>query len=288
MYDLSSIEGLRKACKAEKPDRGWRENIQEFLEKVKAYSLEERKRTEFHQLIWNENIIVNAKQGEIPVDSAIRKRSLRLWLAEKSMQPLPDDRQERLDTLENIHHELLKRVMDSGMDRTPRLKTTRLLAALFPRDFTVLFTHNFLNEVLEKMGIKPQGSVPSKHRQVLDKLDEALGTVPDEDLKQVVLRMTWPIVLKDLTNQGESTEQKATDESGEMPQQYSKKLLSYSDTFSDGNLYHGDTNHVFGGSCAYFKVLGQATKSTQPSQGSFDDPAFGHHLESLGWFIGYI
>ena len=67
-----------------------------------------------------------------------------------------------------------------------------------------------------------------------------------------------------------------------------EKLLSYSDTFSDGNLYHGDTNHVFGGSCAYFKVLGQATKSTQPSQGSFDDPAFGHHLESLGWFIGYI
>ncbi len=60
MYDLSSIEGLRRACKAEKPDRGWRENIQEFLEKVEAYSLEERKRTEFHRLIWDENIIVDA------------------------------------------------------------------------------------------------------------------------------------------------------------------------------------------------------------------------------------
>ena len=60
MYDLSSIEGLRRACKAEKPDRRWRENIQEFLEKVEAYSLEERKRTEFHRLIWDENIIVDA------------------------------------------------------------------------------------------------------------------------------------------------------------------------------------------------------------------------------------
>ena len=67
-----------------------------------------------------------------------------------------------------------------------------------------------------------------------------------------------------------------------------KKLLSYSDTFSDGNVYHGDTNHVFGGSSAYFKVLGQATKSPQPSKRSFDDPAFGHHLEPLGWLIGYI
>ena len=222
MYDLSSIEGLRRACKEEKPDRGWRENIQEFLEKVEAYSLEERKRTEFHRLIWDENIIIDATRGEIPVDLAIRKRSLRSWLAEKSMQPLPDDRQERLDTLENIRNELLERVMDSGMDRTPWLKTTRLLAALYPRDFTVLFTDRLLSEVLKKMGIEPQGSVPSRHRQILDKLDEALGPVPDEDLKQVVLRMTWPIVLKDLPNQGESTEPKVTDSSGEMPQQYSQ------------------------------------------------------------------
>ena len=28
---------------------------------------------------------------------------------------------------------------------------------------------------------------------------------------------------------------------------YHQKLLSYSDTFSAGNFYHGDPNHVFGG-----------------------------------------
>ena len=41
------------------------------------------------------------------------------------------------------------------------------------------------------------------------------------------------------------------------------KLLSYSDTFSDGNLYHGDTKSCFRlvKSCAYFKVLCQATES---------------------------
>ena len=34
-----------------------------------------------------------------------------------------------------------------------------------------------------------------------------------------------------------------------------KKLLSYSDTFSDGNLYHGNANDIFGGSGEDFKVL---------------------------------
>ena len=41
-----------------------------------------------------------------------------------------------------------------------------------------------------------------------------------------------------------------------------KKLLSYSETFSDGNFNHGDTNHIFGGLGEDFKIFGQASKST--------------------------
>ena len=67
-----------------------------------------------------------------------------------------------------------------------------------------------------------------------------------------------------------------------------EKLLSYSETFSDGNFYHGDTNHIFGGLGADFKIFGQASKSAQPSQGAFDNPAFGNHLESVRRFSGDI
>ena len=67
-----------------------------------------------------------------------------------------------------------------------------------------------------------------------------------------------------------------------------KKLLSYSGTFSDGNFNHGDTNHIFGRLGEDFKIFGQASKAAQPSQGSFDNPAFGNHLESVRRFRGDI
>ena len=67
-----------------------------------------------------------------------------------------------------------------------------------------------------------------------------------------------------------------------------KKLLSYSDAFSDGNFNHGNSDHIFCRLGEDFKVLGQAPKSTQPSKGSFDNPPFGNHLESLRWFRGDV
>ena len=64
----------------------------------------------------------------------------------------------------------------------------------------------------------------------------------------------------------------------------SKQLLSYSATFSDGTFNHGDTNHIFSGLGEDFKIFGQASKSAQPSKRSFDNPAFGNHLESVRRF----
>ena len=42
---------------------------------------------------------------------------------------------------------------------------------------------------------------------------------------------------------------------------YAKKLLSYSDTFSDGNFNHGNANDIFGGLGEDFEVFGQVSKS---------------------------
>ena len=67
-----------------------------------------------------------------------------------------------------------------------------------------------------------------------------------------------------------------------------KKLLSYSAIFSDGTFNHGDTNHIFSGLGEDFKIFGQASKSAQPSKRSFDNPAFGNHLESVRRFSGDI
>ncbi len=44
----------------------------------------------------------------------------------------------------------------------------------------------------------------------------------------------------------------------------SKKLLSYSNALSDGHLYHGNADHIFGGSGQDLEIFGQSTKSAQP------------------------
>jgi len=230
MCDVSDIERLCRACEEVKDEPEWRENILNLLQDVRGSTREERESEEFHRLIWDYDTISTVGQGNINVDQVIYQMELRSWLAEESLRELPDNRQERLEAIEEIHHDLLERVTSIVGSPRPLAKTTRLLAALFPEDFTTLVTDGLLNEFIRKfnesfptMGIEPQGSVPSRHRQILDKLDEALGPVPNGDLEELTHRMTLPIrLLNKLKKQGESTEQKATDDSGEMPQQYSQ------------------------------------------------------------------
>ena len=213
MHDLTSIEGLRKACEEAGDYPDWWKKILDLLKHVENASLEERKSEEFHRRIWDKeyNSIGGAGQGEnIVVDQAIGQEKLRSWLAEESRKPLPDDRQERLEALEEILKGLIDRVKQSGVEKYPRAETTRVLAALFPSDFTVLIADSELTKFLEKIGIKPRGTTPSKHRQILDKMDEALGRVPDDDLEQLARRMTLPWMLMELTKQEELTPKSET------------------------------------------------------------------------------
>ena len=195
MRDLSSIEGLRRACKEIEDRSEWHEKILELLKKVKDASLEERRSEEFHRLIWYENSISGVGFGDINVDQVISHMEFRSWLAEESMKPLPDEPQARSDALERIRSDLVERVRESGVNMRPLAMATRLLAALFPRDFTTLVADGLLPKLLEKMDIRPAQNVVGRHRQILDKLEEALGPVPDGDLEELTHRMTLPWLL---------------------------------------------------------------------------------------------
>ena len=219
MHDLSNIEGLRKACEeaeAEYANPEWRKQILHLLKYIGETSLEERKSEEFHHRIWYENPISGAGKGEINVDQAISQMEFRSWLAEESTNTLPDDPQVRPDALERIRRDLVRRVRGSGVNIRPWAMVARVLAALFPRDFTTLVVDGFLDSVLKKMGIRPAKNVAGRHRQILDRLQEALGPVPDSDLEQLTHRMTLPWMLRGLPEQDKSTtEPKSTEEADE-------------------------------------------------------------------------
>ena len=216
MHDL---ERLRNACKAVEDRPEWREKIFDLLKYVETASLEERKSEEFHHRIWDDPIS-EMRRDTIDVGRAIRQVELRSWLAEESMKPLSDDPQTRSDAIEKIRIELIERVKQSGVESRPWAKATRLLAALFPLDFTTLISDRRLDQFIADFNksfptiqIEPQGSVPSKHQQVLERLDAALRSVPDGDLEQLTYRMILP---NELMAQDKLTpESKAADDSGE-------------------------------------------------------------------------
>ena len=197
---MNDVERLKKACNAVKDDPKWQQNILDLLEYVTNASPDERRSEDFHRRIWSDQSISSAGQGEnINVEPAISDMGFRQWLANMSLSSLPDNRH---SALEEIRRDLVDRVMQLGVSKRPWAKGTRLLAALFPRDFTTLVADGTLNDFIKdfnkafpNLKISQQGSVSYKHRQILDKLDEALGPVPDDNLKELIRRMTLPYSL---------------------------------------------------------------------------------------------
>ena len=223
MFDLSTLEGLKAACEeAERRPEGyvdgWRKNILDLLTYVEKASPQEREREEFHRKIWDENGISSIGSGKINVRLAITEFDVRKRVLEKLTKPLPNERRERIDFLNGIRIYLMNNVFQ-GMPRMPRAKINRMLASIFPTEFTTLIVDNgsYIKQILKKMGIDSRKSSHiERHRQILDRLEEALGPVPNGDLHKLVNRMTLPMMLLDLTGQEQKkTGQKGTNPSGE-------------------------------------------------------------------------
>ena len=223
------LERLKRDCEeAERfANHEWREGILELLRYVEDASLEKRKSEEFHRSIWKSNPIASMKQGELSykvLDQVVGSEELRSWVAGKSVESLPNNPERRSQHLEDIHNELIKRVCADpiGLEWRPRAAVTRLLAALFPRDFTSLIASRLLSEFIlyfnkkyPTLGIDPEVSVPEKHRQILKRLDDALGTVPEGDLEERVRRMTLPHQLYELWSQEPRPKPQPADDSSE-------------------------------------------------------------------------
>ena len=219
------LERLKRDCEeAELADPEWREGVLDLLRYVEDASPEEHRSEEFHRRIWGRNNpIARMPQGELSrneLDQVVGSEELLSWVA--NMEPLPDNPERRAEVLDSRLSEAVDRVRDltGGGKRRPAA-VTRLLAALFPRDFTSLIAFSLLSEFISyfnkkypTLEIDPKISGPEKHRQILKRLDDALGTVPEGDLEEWVRRMTLPHQLCELWRESRPKPQPA-DDSGE-------------------------------------------------------------------------
>jgi len=96
-------------------------------------------------------------------------------VAEISRETLPEQREPRLARLTEIFQEALNR-LEPHCPRTPRLKTFRVLAVLFPDDFTTVAHAKKLRRLVSAMYPGQHAPAPvARHARVLQRLREVLG-----------------------------------------------------------------------------------------------------------------
>ncbi|MXW49964.1 MAG: restriction endonuclease [Gammaproteobacteria bacterium] len=202
MIDLSNIDELKQACSGALENAltdseyvQWGKNLREFLADVRTADLKTRASKEFQQRIWDNNPVSSPGQGFISVDVAIADPEFRNWLAERSMEDLPDAPERRKAALDSLYGELEEKVCQYT-SRTPRLKIYRVLAGLFPLDFTTVANIELTKRVHAAMFGERGGAGPSCHANILRQLDEVRGPAPAEDeIDAIVDRMRLPWLL---------------------------------------------------------------------------------------------
>ncbi len=195
--DFKSEEGLKKACQQAEISHsspGWRSELMSFLQDVKSAGLQERTTVDFQHRLWEESPVSSSGMGTVKVDRAIEDSDFREWLAEQSVRELPEDPAGRTAILNDLHKQILERLANF-CDRMPRLKLLRVLAALFPTEFTTVAHDRALGRLLRQMGLSGGQEPVVDNRRVLDRLAEVLGPVDTADLEAVTKRMTLPWML---------------------------------------------------------------------------------------------
>ena len=217
MADLQNIDELKRACedslktlRANSEYAQWGRELREFLIEVDTADRSTRASKEFHRKIWNENPVSGAGRGRIQVDSAIEDPSFRSWMADQSLNPLPESPEPRGQALDAFFRELLGKV-SRHTDRAPYLMTYRVMAAFFPSDFTVLTNRRMLSQLHRAMFGVHSNKGPTCHMKILRRLDEVIGQ-PSGDIAALAdqMRLPW-LLFKGYVEPSESGEERTVD-----------------------------------------------------------------------------
>ena len=206
MPDLTTDEGLATAARAAENDyagkdivQAWRRDLAAFMARVASQDAQQRAEEAFQHELWDENPVSGVGQGTIDVSAAIADPGFRNWLATRSLEPPPDGPTEREGHFEALYNDLIERLKPFCPSRTPRLKIFRVLAALFPNDFTCLTHRTKAAQFAKRLTGTRHGEV-QRQLEIRRRLDAALG-LPGPGWDAIAQRMTLPWLLYEASNE---------------------------------------------------------------------------------------
>ncbi len=210
--DLSTDDGLRRACEAVEQNADWCKKLTKYLDEIADPSLATGRfvSEDFQQLLWIDNPIAESQLARInggrEVEDSISRKEFRQRFLELydeisgrwSTQPSELSVEKLADLAQKVRD-----LLEENCGFKPHFALYRALAALFPTEFTTIATGQ-LRELAKQMSIDIPGGqyapekVVQRHRQVLDRLKEVRGPIDSDDLSAVAQRMTLPWGLVDL------------------------------------------------------------------------------------------
>jgi len=185
-FDLTAPEAIRQVYETTyerrmQSDKNWQQWYSEhvhILEDVRNASADQLAGSELQERLWEDNPVSSSGACSISTKEVVADQELGRWLAEKAKAPLPDG-EERIIALEAVYDELCKRVLRHTRTRTPWLKILRVMATLFPADFSNVVTKYMLRRVgmamFGKLSKEERNSPARLNARILRRLEEVLG-----------------------------------------------------------------------------------------------------------------
>lgn len=208
---LKTDEELRTACQtalsryaAENDYQNWVKELESYLDEVRNATHEQFIAHTFQERLWNTEAISATGMGSVNVDNLIDNTKIVEFLWQFRNLHLPDTQAERSKAL--VEDWIACENLIKGLiNRLPRLKMSRVFAALQPAHFTTVAHDIKLRVLARAMDLPGAKSMHfmELHQRVLERLNNVLG--PAESDKKVE-RMTLPWLLHAMNTEGQSDE----------------------------------------------------------------------------------
>lgn len=208
---LATDEGLREAIdkavqqvESQVWYQTWIAQLAGLLKTVQAADIKSRSSKEFQSLLWEANPVSGVGMGTVSLGGALEDADFRSWVAHASLEAIPHDPDDKLRFYRAFHSELEARLR-KFTSRTPRVKIFRVMAALFPNDFsTITYVANLRQLHGLIVGDKVGGDAIKQHLDIATRFRQVLGET-DGSLTQQAKRLTLPWLVFERLGGGEES-----------------------------------------------------------------------------------